>query len=81
MQQHSKSEAIGLASMPAPAKIDKMKNAEIMPFAADSEIDSHAGERVKKTHGLRKVKVLHDILREKHIVRARGSARSRGQKQ
>ena len=81
MQQHSKSEAIGLASMPAPAKIDKMKNAEMLPYTADSEIDSHAGERVKKTHGLRKVKVLHDILREKHIVRARGSIRSRGLRQ
>ena len=43
MQQHFKNEAIGLVSLPAPAKIDKMKNAEILPFAADSDINSHAG--------------------------------------
>ena len=56
MQQHSKSEAIGLASLPASAKIDKMKNAVILPYTADSEIDSHAGEseksaRVKESEG------------------------------
>ena len=56
MQQHSKSEAVCLVSLPAPAKIDKMKIAEILPFTADSEIDSHAGEgeksaRVEESEG------------------------------